>query len=136
MMRELSIDAEIKNVRIVTDFVDEQLAKHNCNLKAQAQIDIAIDELFSNISRYAYATDTGTVKIVVEIKENPKSVKITFVDSGVPYNPIETADPDITLSAEERKIGGLGIYMVRKTMDAMSYEYKNGQNILSIEKTI
>ena len=135
-MKELSIDADIKNIRMVTEFIDKQLEEHNCNLKAQTQIDIAIDELFSNIARYAYAPDTGIVRIAVEITENPKSVKITLIDNGVPYNPLETAEPDITLSAEERKIGGLGIYMVRKTMDEMIYEYKNGQNILSIVKNI
>ena len=135
-MKELSIDAEIKNIRMVTEFIDEQLEEYNCNLKAQTQIDIAIDELFSNISRYAYAPDTGNVKIAVEITEDPKSVKITFIDSGVPYNPLETEEPDITLSLEERKIGGLGIYMVRKTMDDMIYEYRDGQNILSIVKNI
>ncbi len=135
-MKELSIDAEIKNIRMVTEFIDKQLEEHNCHLKAQTQLDIAIDELFSNIARYAYAPDTGTVSIALEITENPKSVKITLIDNGVPYNPLETAEPDITLSAEERKIGGLGIYMVRKTMDEMIYEYKNGQNILSIVKNM
>ncbi|MCH5210858.1 MAG: ATP-binding protein [Oscillospiraceae bacterium] len=135
-MKELSIDAEIKNTRLATEFVDELLEEHNCNLKAQTQIDIAIDEIFSNIARYAYAPDTGTVRIVAEITENPKSVKITLIDSGVPYNPLEATEPDITLSAEEREIGGLGIYMVRKTMDNIIYEYKDGQNILSIVKNI
>ena len=133
-MKELFIDAEIKNIRMVTEFIDAQLEEHNCNLKAQTQIDIAIDELFSNISRYAYAPNIGTVRIAVGITENPKSVKITLIDTGIPYNPLETAEPDITLSAEERKIGGLGIHMVRKTMDEMVYEYKDGQNILSIVK--
>ncbi len=84
-MKELSIDAEIKNIRMVTEFIDKQLEEHNCHLKAQTQLDIAIDELFSNIARYAYAPDTGTVSIALEITENPKSVKITLIDNGVPY---------------------------------------------------
>ena len=135
-MKELRVGAEIKNVRTVTEFIDKLLEEHNCNLKAQMQIDIAIDELFSNISRYAYVPDTGTVDVKVEMTENPKKVKITFADSGTPYNPLETPEPDITLSAEDREIGGLGIYMVKKTMDDMIYEYKDGQNILSIVKNI
>ena len=135
-MKELRIDAQVENIRNVTEFIDAQLEEYNCDMMAQMQIDIAIDEIFSNIACYAYAPDTGTVKIAVEITENPKSAKITFTDSGIPYNPLEKADPDITLSAEEREIGGLGIYMVKKTMDSMVYEYKDGQNILSIIKNI
>ena len=135
-MKELSIDAEIKNIQTVTEFINELLEAHNCNRKTQIQIDIAIDEIFSNIARYAYAPGTGEVRITVEMAEKPKFVKIMFIDNGVPYNPLETAEPDITLSADEREIGGLGIYIVRKTMDDVIYEYKDGQNILSIVKNI
>ena len=135
-MKEILIDAEIKNLRTVTDFINEQLEAHNCNPKAQIQIDIAVDEIFSNIAYYAYSSGTGSVKVTVEMTEDPCGVKIIFTDSGIPYNPLDTAEPDITLSIDERKIGGLGIYMVRKTMDEMLYEYKDGQNILSIRKNI
>ena len=135
-MKELSIDAEIKNLGIVTEFIDKHLEEHDCNLKAQMQIDIAIDELFSNIARYAYASGIGSATVRVEIIENPKSAQITFIDSGVPHNPLETEEPDTTLSVDEREIGGLGIFLVRKTMDEMIYEYKDGQNILIIKKNI
>lgn len=63
-------------------------------------------------------------------------ISITFSDSGKPYNPLEKPDPDVTLSAEERSIGGLGIFMVKKSMDDMRYEYKDGQNILTITKRL
>lgn len=135
-MKELTVDATIENIDIVTAFVDEQLEQLDCPMKTQVQVDIAIDELFSNIAHYAYNPDVGAVTVRVEVTENPLAVMITFVDNGVPYDPLAKADPDITLSAEEREVGGLGIYMVKKSMDDVSYEYKNGQNILRIKKNI
>lgn len=133
-MKELTIDATIENVAAVTAFVDEQLEKLDCPAKTQMQVDIAIDELFGNIANYAYNPETGTATVRVEAADNQLAVVITFIDNGVPYDPLAKADPDITLSAEEREIGGLGIYMVKKTMDDVSYEYKDGQNILRIKK--
>ena len=105
-------------------------------MKAQMQIDIAIDELFSNIARYAYNPDVGPATVRVEVQENPMAVVITFIDKGVPYDPLKKEDPDVTLSAEERDIGGLGIYMVKKSMDEVLYEYRDGQNILKIKKKL
>ena len=96
----------------------------------------AIDELFGNIANYAYNPDVGPATVRVEIKREPLSVIITFIDHGVPYDPLLNRDPDTTLSAEERKIGGLGIYMVKKSMDGIRYEYKDGRNILTIEKIL
>lgn len=135
-MKELNIQATVENISTVTDFVNEQLEAVNCPMKAQIQIDIAIDELFGNIAHYAYNPDVGPATVRVEVKESPLSVIITFIDNGVPYDPLSTKDPNITLSAEEREIGGLGIYMVKKTMDDITYEYKNGQNILRVKKNI
>lgn len=135
-MKELTIDAVIENVATVTAFVDEQLEQLDCPMKAQMQVDIAIDELFGNIAHYAYNPKTGPATVRVEVTENPLAVIITFIDNGVPYDPLTQSDPDITLSAEEREIGGLGIYMVKKSMDDVSYEYKDGQNILKIKKNI
>ena len=135
-MKEMTIDAAIENIPAVTAFVEEQLEQYNCPMKAQMQIDIAIDELFSNIAQYAYNPKTGKATVRVEVTENPMAVIITFIDNGVPYNPLAKADPDVTLSADEREIGGLGIFMVKKSMDDINYEYKNGQNILKIKKNI
>lgn len=135
-MKELTIDAVIENVAVVTAFVDEQLEQLDCPMKAQMQVDIAIDELFGNIAHYAYNPETGPATVRVEVTENPLAVVITFIDNGVPYDPLAQSDPDVTLSAEEREIGGLGIYMVKKSMDDISYEYKDGQNILKIKKNI
>lgn len=135
-MKELTIDAVIENVATVTAFVDEQLEQLDCPMKAQMQVDIAIDELFGNIAHYAYNPETGPATVRVEVTENPLAVVITFIDNGIPYDPLAQSDPDVTLSAEEREIGGLGIYMVKKSMDDISYEYKDGQNILKIKKNI
>ena len=135
-MKELTINATVENIPAVTAFVDEQLEAFDCPMKAQMQIDIAIDELFSNIAYYAYNPDVGPATVRVEVVEDPMAVVITFIDKGVPYDPLAREDPDTTLSAEERDLGGLGIYMVKKSMDEVTYEYKDGQNILRIKKNI
>lgn len=135
-MKELIVEATIENVPRVIEFVDEQLEQFDCPMKTQMQVDVAVEELFSNIANYAYNPGIGSATMRVEVAEDPLAVVITFIDNGVPYDPLAKADPDITLSAEEREIGGLGIYMVKKTMDDVSYEYKDGQNILRIRKNI
>ena len=135
-MKELTIAATVENIEVVTDFVNQQLEELDCPMKAQMQIDIAIDELFGNIAHYAYNPEIGQATVRVEVIEEPLSVVITFIDNGVPYDPLAKADPDTTLSAEERDIGGLGIYMVKKSMDEITYEYKSGQNILTIKKNL
>ena len=133
-MKELTTTATIENIETVTDIVNEQLEALSCPMKAMMQIDIAIDELFGNIAHYAYHPEVGSATVRVEVTEDPLAVIITFIDNGVPYDPLAAEDPDITLSAEERTVGGLGIYMVKKSMDEISYEYKDGQNILTIKK--
>ena len=135
-MKELTIAATVENIDTVTDFVNEHLEAYDCPMKAQMQIDIAIDELFGNIAHYAYNPETGDATVRVEVVEDPMAVVITFIDKGVPYDPLKQADPNTSLSAEEREIGGLGIFMVKKTMDDITYEYKDGQNILKIKKKI
>jgi anti-sigma regulatory factor (Ser/Thr protein kinase) len=135
-MKELTIAATVENIEEVTDFVNQQLELLGCPMKAQMQIDIAIDELFSNIAHYSYNPEVGQATVRVEVVENPLAVTITFIDNGIPYDPLAKEDPDLTLSAEERQIGGLGIYMVKKSMDEITYEYKDGQNILCIKKCI
>ena len=135
-MKGITVDATIDNVQTITDFVDERLEEMNCPVKAQMQIDIVIDELCSNVARYAYSDKTGKVTVSVDTVDKPMKVWLTFTDEGVPYNPLAKEDPDITLSAEERKLGGLGIYMVKKMMDEFRYEYKDGKNIVTVCKVI
>ena len=135
-MKELTVAATVENIEAVTDFVNEELEALECPMKVQMQIDIAIDELFGNIAHYAYNPEIGKATVRVEVIEDPLAVTITFIDNGVPYDPLAKADPDTTLSAEEREIGGLGIYMVKKSMDDVTYEYKDGKNILKIQKNL
>lgn len=135
-MKEITVPATVENIGVVTEFVDEQLEELNCPMKAQTQIDIAIDELFGNIAHYAYHPEKGQATVRVEVENNPLSVIITFMDGGTPFDPLKKDDPDVTLSVDERAIGGLGIFLVKKNMDDISYEYKNGQNILRIRKNI
>ena len=135
-MKELTIEAAVENIEVVTDFINRELEDLNCPVKAQTQIAIAIDELFGNIARYAYKPDIDKATVRFAVDENPLSVIITFIDHGVPFNPLEQAQPDIHASAEDRPIGGLGIFLVKKSMNMVEYAYKNGQNILTIKKTI
>lgn len=134
---EIHLDkAEIKDIATVTEFVEAELEKIDCPMKAVMQISVAIDELFSNIVRYGYPDGPGPVSVQFVERRDPETVYIRFEDSGIPYNPLAKEDPDITLSAEERSVGGLGIYVVKKTMDDVKYKYENGKNILTIKKLI
>ncbi len=133
-MKELTVDAAIENIEKVTDFINAELRNLGCPVKAEMQIDVAIDELFGNIAHYAYNPEKGKATVRFEVENDPLSVIITFIDNGKPFNPVEEADPDITLPAEERAIGGLGIFLVKKTMDMIDYSYSEGHNILTIKK--
>lgn len=135
-MNELTVEASVENLENVLVFINRELEGVGCNMKTQMQIDIAVEEIFVNIAHYAYVSEIGSVELCIEIIEEPLSAVITFSDNGIPYNPLEKADPDVTLSAEERNIGGLGIYMVKKSMDGMEYKYKDGKNILCIKKIL
>lgn len=135
-MKELTVDAVVNNIEVVTDFVNEELDKHDCLMKARMQIDVSIDELFGNIAHYAYDNGTGSATVRIEVTEEPLAVILTFIDSGKPFNPLERPEPDTTLSAQERAIGGLGIFLVKKTMDEVVYRYEDGHNILSIKKML
>lgn len=133
-MNKLKIEAKVENLPEVLAFTDALLEAAGCPMRPQTQIDVAVEEIFVNIARYAYPGETGEAVITIEILSDPAAVKITFADGGIPYDPLAKEDPDITLSAEERPIGGLGIYMVKKTMDEVSYKYKDGQNAFTMIK--
>ncbi len=135
-MAELTVDALVSNLDQVLAFVDGQLETMDCSMKAQMQRDVAVEEIYVNIANYAYAPETGKAYISVRPDPENASVTIEFRDNGIPFDPLAKADPDVTLSAEERNIGGLGIYMVKKSMDAMEYSRKDGQNILTITKKL
>lgn len=133
---ELVIEALVENLPQVSDFVDQHLEAADCPMKAQMQIDIAVEEIFVNIANYAYAPDKGNATVQVEVSDEPITVTITFIDHGIPYDPLAREDPDISLPAEQRDVGGLGIFMTKKVVDDIFYEYKDGQNILRLKKKL
>ena len=135
-MKELIVEAKRENLLEVQSFIDEQLEEVGCPMTTQIAIDVAVEELFVNIASYAYGQGEGIAVVQVTVHEDPLSVEITFIDNGKQYDPLAKADPDVTLSAKERKKGGLGIFMVKNTMDNVSYEYKDGKNILTIKKNL
>ncbi len=131
-MKELVIEADRRNLNRVLAFVDEQLEQVDCPMATQITIDVAVEELFVNIASYAYDTETEIAVVQVTVHEEPLSVEITFIDNGKQYDPLAKPDPDTTLPLKERKKGGLGIFMVKNTMDNVVYEYKDGRNILTM----
>ena len=135
MVKELTLEATLENVTCVTAFVNEQLEAFDCEIKVQRQIAVVIDELFSNIARYAYGAQTGMATVRVEIQQNPWLVDISFIDSGMPFNPLTHEAPVFGPTAKERKSGGFGITIVKRSMDDVCYEYRDGCNITKITKT-
>lgn len=124
--------ADDKNLPDVLEFIGRCLDSISCPNKARIQIGISVEEVFVNISHYAYDKPGGSVTVNVEA--TPGMAVITLIDTGFPFDPLKKTDPDITLSLEERPIGGLGVFMAKNLMDEMTYEYKDGQNILTMRK--
>lgn len=133
-MKQLDLEAKVENLDEVLAFVDKELRSADCPAKIKIQIDVAVEEIFVNIAHYAYKPDVGPASVRVNISDQPPMIDITFIDNGVPYDPLAKDDPDITLPADQRQIGGLGIFMVKKTMDDVKYEYRDGHNILTLKK--
>ena len=134
-MKQIVVDAKRDKLDEVLAFLTGILEEHDCPPKIQMQLEIAVEELFVNIASYAYGDGTGDAVINVSFPEE-RLVRIVFIDEGFPYDPLAKEDPDITLSAQERQIGGLGIYMVKKSMDNVQYAYLDGKNILTLTKKI
>ena len=135
-MQEITMKAVIESIPAVTDFVDAQLEAIDCPMKAQMQINVAIDEIFSNISHYAYPGSEGEATVRFEYDPQAKEAKVCFRDHGVPYNSLNKSDPDVTLPAVERAVGGPAIFLVKKLMDRITYEYTDGMNVLCIIKKV
>ena len=133
---EMEIEATDENLSEVQTFVEDQLGTVDCPPKVQMQIGVAVEEIFVNIAHYAYAPDKGKTAVRVEVSDDPVTVSITFVDHGVPYDPLAMPDPDVTLPAGERPVGGLGVFLTKQLMDDVSYEYRDGQNILTLKKKL
>lgn len=132
-MSELIISAADENLDSVLEFVTEHMEAHDCEMKQIMQVCVAVEEIFVNIAHYAYNPEVGGVTIRISMDSD---ITIEFEDHGKPYNPLEKDDPDVNVAAEERDIGGLGIFMVKKIMDAVEYKYENNKNILTISKAL
>lgn len=133
--RELTLPAQTERLPEVLAFVEEQLEEAGCPMKAQMQISVATEEVYVNIASYAYAPGSGMATIRLELTQEP-AVVLTFIDSGIAFNPLEKEDPNVNLPAEERQIGGLGIFMTKKTMDEVRYERAEDRNVLTLIKRI
>ncbi len=133
---ELTVKADVNNLNEVQAFIDGILESAECPMKAQVQIGVAVEEIYVNICHYAYKDKGGNGDATIRMKAEDGVAEIVFEDSGIPYDPLANKEPDVTLSAEEREIGGLGIFITRKTMDEVSYEYRDGKNILTLKKKI
>ena len=134
--REVTLPAKVESITAVTAFLEQEMEALGCPEKQKMQICVAADEIVTNISMYAYAPGTGDFTVNFAFDGEERAAGITFVDEGVPFDPLAKDDPDVTLSAEERQIGGLGIFLVKKTMDGMDYRREDGKNILTIRKII
>lgn len=131
----LKILATVKNLDVLMDWLDNLISSCGYTGNAKVQLDIAVEEIFVNIAHYAYEYEgAGSAVITVEVDDNPLRVMVRFEDTGREYNPMTKKDPDINLPIKERKIGGLGIFMTKNSMDNMTYEYRDGKNILTIIK--
>ncbi|WP_303841098.1 ATP-binding protein [Anaerotruncus colihominis] len=133
-MAELSVPATLENLELVTGFIHERLKLAGCPAKIMTQVSLAVEEIYVNIAHYAYHPNIGEATVRCEVGGEPLQVTIGFADEGKPYNPLLQKDPDVTQDADQRQIGGLGVFMVKKLMDKITYEFIDGKNVLTIRK--
>ena len=135
-MEKKSFPARVEALSDVLGFVDETLESCECPMKIQTALCVAIEEVFVNVARYAYQDREGSVTLGIGFDRETRELTFQMADGGTPFDPLQRPDPDITLSAEEREIGGLGIFITKKTMDSVIYAYENGENVLTMIKKI
>ena len=128
--------AKTESLSVVLGFVDQMLDSFGCPMKIQMAVCVAIEEVFVNVAHYAYGEGEGDVTLGIGFDEVNRAVTFRMTDKGIPFDPLKKADPDITRPAEEREIGGLGIFIAKKTMDSITYAYESGENILTMIKKI
>ena len=135
-MNKLTVPAKIENLQRVMDFLSDQLNYIEYAMKSRLQLELSIEEAYVNIVNYAYKSQDGKVVICCDIDEHPLQVTMQFIDCGIPYNPLRNEDPDVSSDLEEKEIGGLGIFLIKKNVDHIAYEHRNGKNILTIQKKL
>lgn len=133
-MKELLVPSDAGCLYEVLDFISECLSGCGVTDRSLSQLELAVEEIFVNIALHAYPPTGGEVAINCSVEESMMKVTITFTDGGVPFDPLQTSDPDLTIPLDERPIGGLGIFLVKKNVDGISYRRREGKNILTIEK--
>lgn len=133
---ELVIEAKVEKLQQVKKFVVSQLEETDFKMKTKMHLELAVEEIFTNISIYAFKTGVGEVTIKTSLSDDETELTVTFEDGGIEYNPLKHKDPDVTLPGSERKIGGLGIFMTKKVTDEIAYKYEDGKNILQIKKNL
>ena len=135
-MDQITVPAKIEQLDRVQEFVTEHLECHDCSMKVMMQIEIAVEEIFVNIANYAYLPESGEATIGCEVRQEPSEIVIQFTDGGRPFDPLAKEDADTSQDALIEREGGLGILMVKKSMDEVGYTYENGRNILTITKKL
>ena len=135
-MTNQTFPAKTESLNDVLGFVEETLESFECPMTIQMAICVAIEEVFVNVAHYAYGEGQGDMRLGIGFEEDSRTVTFCMTDKGIPFDPLQKPDPDITLSAEDREVGGLGIFIAKKTMDSISYAYENGENILTMIKKI
>ena len=135
-MTNRTFPAKTEALPDILGFVEETLEGFGCPMKIQMAVCVAIEEVFVNVAHYAYGDGEGNMNLGIGFDEGNRTVTFRMTDKGIPFDPLKKPDPDITLSAQEREIGGLGIFITKKTMDCVTYAYENGENILTMIKRI
>lgn len=134
--KRITVEAKLNNLSKVNDFVETFLQELECSPKVQMQLELVVEEIFSNIANYAYGDEAGNVIIEGKLEDDAAKFRLRFMDKGTPYNPLEQPEPDVNKGIDERPIGGLGIFLVKKNVDDITYQHEDGQNILTIVKTL
>ena len=135
-MTDKTFPAKVDALSDVLGFVDQTLESYECPMKIQMAICVAIEEVFVNVAHYAYGDGEGDVTFSIGFNAQSREITFRMTDKGTPFDPLQKPDPDITLSAEDREIGGLGIFITKKTMNTVTYAYENGENVLTMIKKI
>ena len=134
--KEITVSANVESLTAVNEFVADLIAPTNCPMGVQMKIELIVEEIFVNIANYAYDDAGGTATVRGVVAGEPPVLTLSFADEGIPYNPLSQDAPDLSLSVENRPIGGLVIFIVRKNADDVTYEHKDGKNILTVAKKL
>ena len=135
-MTNKTFSAKVDALPDVLGFVERTLELYACPMKTRTEICVVMEEMFVNVARYAYGDGEGDVTLSIHFEEESRAVTFCMSDKGIPFDPLKKSDPDITLPSEEREVGGLGIFIAKKTMDEINYVYENGRNTLTMIKKI